>query len=131
MIIIWSSLFIFKYWFTRTFKVISEDKAVEMGLSFSHNIHGDSINHLNCRSIWKDKAGRDYRVETLFIEKNDLTKENVGNLPLFKEHICFEAGHNMFLVTEIDDGRSKIGFHKCSRCGHEEHFQYDYSEMCY
>ena len=49
-----------------------------------------------------------------------------GALPLDKSHICFDKGHNMFLVTEIDNGRSKYGDHKCSRCGWVESFQYDY-----
>jgi len=49
-----------------------------------------------------------------------------GSLPLDKSHICFDKGHNMFLVTEIDNGRSKYGDHKCSRCGWVDSFQYDY-----
>jgi hypothetical protein len=50
-----------------------------------------------------------------------------GSLELNKGHICFERGHNMFLVVEIDNGRSKYGEHKCSRCGFVDSFQYDYS----
>jgi hypothetical protein len=49
-----------------------------------------------------------------------------GMLPLTKEHQCFERGHAFYLVCEIDNGRSKYGDHKCSRCGHVEPFQYDY-----
>ena len=49
-----------------------------------------------------------------------------GMLPLTKEHQCFERGHAFYLVCEIDNGRSKYGEHKCSRCGHVEPFQYDY-----
>lgn len=64
--------------------------------------------------------------ETLKFVKN-LTKHNNGNLPLLKEHICFERGHAFYLVCEIDNGRSKYGEHKCSRCGHVEPFQYDYN----
>ncbi|MBB5334497.1 hypothetical protein [Chryseobacterium koreense] len=56
-----------------------------------------------------------------------LPQTNVsGSLPLDKSHICFDKGHNMFLVTEIDNGRSKYGDHKCSRCGWVDSFQYDY-----
>ena len=50
-----------------------------------------------------------------------------NNYPLTKEHICFDKGHNMFLVVKIDNGRSKYGEHKCSRCGYKEPFQYDYN----
>ena len=49
-----------------------------------------------------------------------------GMLPLTKEHQCIERGHAFYLVCEIDNGRSKYGEHKCSRCGHVEPFQYDY-----
>jgi len=49
-----------------------------------------------------------------------------GSLPLDKRHICFDKGHSMFLVTEIDNGSSKYGDHKCSRCGWVDSFQYDY-----
>ena len=49
-----------------------------------------------------------------------------GSLPLDKSHICFDKGHSMFLLTEIDNGRSKYGDHKCSRCGWVDSFQYDY-----
>ncbi len=49
-----------------------------------------------------------------------------GNLPLTKDHQCFELGHNMYLMAQRDNGRSLYGIHKCSRCGHEEHFQYDH-----
>lgn len=49
-----------------------------------------------------------------------------GGLPLNKEHRCYEKGHSFYLVCEIDNGRSKYGDHKCSRCGYIEPFQYDY-----
>lgn len=56
-----------------------------------------------------------------------LSKTNVsGSLPLNTKHQCFENGHAFYLVCEIDNGRSKYGDHKCSRCGHVEPFQYDY-----
>ena len=47
------------------FKVISRLQALELGLAFSNNVHGDAINHLNCRSIWVDSKGRTYRVREL------------------------------------------------------------------
>jgi len=54
-------------WYARLFKVISNEKAEEWGLTHFENIYGDAINHLNCRSIWKDNKGRSYRVEQLYI----------------------------------------------------------------
>jgi hypothetical protein len=47
------------------FKVISRLQALELGLEFSNNVHGDAINVLNCRSIWVDSKGRSYRVREL------------------------------------------------------------------
>jgi len=47
------------------FKVIKRSQALELGLEFSNNVHGDAINHLNCRSIWVDSKGRTYRVHEL------------------------------------------------------------------
>ena len=49
-----------------------------------------------------------------------------GELPLTKEHICFDKGHAYFIVTAIDNGSSVYGHYKCSRCGHEDNYQYDY-----
>lgn len=54
-----------KLWWISTFKLIDTKKALELGLKHSHNIYGDAINHLNCRSIWKDSDGRQYRVKEL------------------------------------------------------------------
>ena len=54
-----------KMWYARWFKVIANEQAKEWGLTHIANIHGDEINHLNCRSIWKDSKGHTYRVEHL------------------------------------------------------------------
>ena len=50
-------------WIKRTFLVISKKEAIELDLSFHHNIHGENINRLGCRSIWIDKEDRQYRVK--------------------------------------------------------------------
>lgn len=34
-------------------------------LTHVRNIYGDEINHLNCRSLWKDEKGRLYKVKQL------------------------------------------------------------------
>jgi len=47
------------------FKVLTQVQALELGLEFINNVHGDAINHLNCRSIWADSKGRTYRVREL------------------------------------------------------------------
>lgn len=54
-----------RLWYYRTFCTISKSKATKLGLTFHRNVYGDAINHLNCRSLWKDSKGRQYRVESL------------------------------------------------------------------
>jgi len=66
------------------------------------------------------------KVDVKQSSSNDAKLLVSGALPLDKSHICFDKGHSMFLVTEIDNGRSKYGDHKCSRCGWVDSFQYDY-----
>ena len=56
------------------FKVLTRLQALELGLEFRNNVHGDAINHLNCRSVWADSKGRTYRVNELeryFNKKNN------------------------------------------------------------
>jgi len=55
----------FSLWWIRTFKVISNQRAKELGLRHWRNVYGDEINHLNCRSIWFDDKSRQYRVSHL------------------------------------------------------------------
>ena len=55
-----------KKWWARNFSVISIKQANEWGLIHIFNIYGDSVNHLNCRSIWTDLKAREYRVTELF-----------------------------------------------------------------
>lgn len=56
-----------KMFYIRLFKVITNEKAIEYGLTHFQNIYGDGINYLNCRSIWKDSKGRKYRVSSLVL----------------------------------------------------------------
>ncbi len=46
------------------------------------------------------------------------------------EDRCKEEGHNMFQVYHLNNfdmgGSSHWGLNKCSRCGHEEPWQYDF-----
>jgi len=52
-------------WWLRCFCVISIEKAKELGLNFLCNIYGDTINRINCRSLFTDKKGIIYRVDSL------------------------------------------------------------------
>lgn len=54
-----------KMWWIRTFMIISNERAKKLGLAHWVNVYGDRINHLNCRSIWIDNKGHEYRVEGL------------------------------------------------------------------
>lgn len=71
------------------------------------------------KNTWFGKAIQ--AINTAFV-----SRRVSGSLPLAKEHPCFDKGHNFYLVCEIDNGYSKYGDHRCSRCGHTESFQYDY-----
>ena len=51
--------------FFANFQVISNEKAKELGLKHYRNVYGDEINQLNCRSIWIDEHGKEYRVADL------------------------------------------------------------------
>ena len=55
----------FYLWFIRNFKVISNQKAKELGLRRWRGVYGDEINRMNCRSIWFDSKQRQYRVSHL------------------------------------------------------------------
>lgn len=50
--------------------VLTIEQAQQKGLVFKCNIYGDAINHLNCRSIWTDENGKEYKVSSLFLENN-------------------------------------------------------------
>jgi hypothetical protein len=52
-------------WWIRTFKVISNQRAKELGLRHWRGVYGDEINRRNCRSIWFDNKQREYRVSHL------------------------------------------------------------------
>ncbi|MCK9575717.1 MAG: hypothetical protein WC979_02300 [Candidatus Pacearchaeota archaeon] len=45
------------------------DAAEKWGLSFHRNIYGDEINHLNCRSLWKDSYGNFHKCKELYENK--------------------------------------------------------------
>lgn len=61
------------FWFKKEFGVLTIDECKKLNLTFSHNIYGDIINHLNCRSIWRDSKGRSYRCESLHNETDPAT----------------------------------------------------------
>lgn len=53
-------------WYARWFRTITNEEAKEWGLTFIRNIYGDGINIYNCRSMWCDNKGRDYRGKSLY-----------------------------------------------------------------
>jgi hypothetical protein len=59
--------------------VISNEQAKEWDLTHLKNIYGDEVNYINCRSIWKDEKGRNYRVELphmrIIPKRIDVTKQ--------------------------------------------------------
>lgn len=70
-----------KFWF-RSFKAIpTVVQAQEMNLTHYTNIFGDGINHLNCRSLWYDEYGNQYKCDELLDGGRDIVMDN-----LIKEH---------------------------------------------
>ena len=57
---------------------------------------------------------------------NDVIADVSGSLPLTKEHICFDKGHAMYKIHGHSNHQSDFSKHKCTRCGYEEDYQYDY-----
>ena len=55
----------FILWYHRNFKIINENQAKYWGLTFYRNVYGDEALIRDCRSIYKDKKGRQYRVAQL------------------------------------------------------------------
>jgi|DEB19_MinimDraft_2_1074335.scaffolds.fasta_scaffold12287_2 hypothetical protein len=47
-------------------------------------------------------------------------------MPLPENHICFEMGHAMYEQFVFHNHKSSWGSHKCSRCGYDESWQYDF-----
>lgn len=60
-------LFVVRDKYRQLFISIDIEEAKKRGFTFARNIHGDEINHLNCRSIWVDKKSRAWCVEQLNI----------------------------------------------------------------
>lgn len=62
-------------WFKKEFGILTLEECKELNLEFSHNIYGDNINHLNCRSIWRNEKGKSYRCESLEEQMFDLEQQ--------------------------------------------------------
>ncbi len=54
-----------KLWTKRNFSILSTEECKSLKLIPAFNIYGDTINLMNCRSIWKDEMGRLYRCKNL------------------------------------------------------------------
>lgn len=54
------------FWFKKEFGVLTIEECLSLGLEFSHNIYGDSINLMNCRSVWRNSKGKSYRCDSLY-----------------------------------------------------------------
>jgi hypothetical protein len=47
-------------WYVRNFGRVTMQQIIDWDLVFIRNVHGDEINHIDCRSLWKDAKGRVY-----------------------------------------------------------------------
>jgi hypothetical protein len=59
-----------KLWFKKEFGVLTLDECILLDLEFCHNVFGDAIKLLNCRSIWRDETGKSYRCKELYMFNN-------------------------------------------------------------
>lgn len=82
------------------------------------------------------------KIQTILIKAVSGTKEipdatedllsllNVDNVS--PEQICKREGHKMYKVYALNNfdrgGSSHWGLNKCSRCGFEDHWQYDFKQ---
>jgi predicted nucleic-acid-binding Zn-ribbon protein len=45
--------------------------------------------------------------------------------------LCFIFGHKFVVITQITTSQSQFGHIRCSRCGYEEQYQYDFVNPLY
>ena len=57
-----------KFWFKKEFGILTIEECKKLNLTHCHNIYGDSINKLDCRSIWRNEKGKSFRCESIFDE---------------------------------------------------------------
>lgn len=69
-------------WFKRKFTILTTEECKELKLRFVHNVYGDSINYLNCRSVWQDEKGRIYKCKSF-----EQTPVCMGTLDLWAEKL--------------------------------------------
>ena len=89
-----------KMWYARCFKVITNEQAIQWGLTHISNIHGDEVNRINCRSIWTDYKGRTYRVRSLKESEIQNNEGEMGDRDLWSD--ANEFLKTIFLKEEYD-----------------------------
>jgi hypothetical protein len=63
----------------------------------------------------------------LKLKSTEITEfSNKTGYPLNKKHICFKSGHNFYEIHRASNQFSAWRTHRCSRCGFEDSFQYDF-----
>lgn len=86
-----------KLWYVRNYKVISMELASSLNLVCYRNIYGDEINRLNCRSIWVDKKGNEYRVSEL-VKRH---KMKVVCIDIGSYHLTLGKTYDVVEISEI------------------------------
>ena len=66
-----------KYWLRSFLKIKTVGDAKKMELKHFTNIHGDEINRINCRSIWEDEFGYQYRCDELLPGGRDIVMDKI------------------------------------------------------
>lgn len=74
--------------FIKAFKKIkTSEETILMGLSFFRNLHGDEINHYNCRSLWVDEYNYVYKCNEYYDIKNEIRLRKLKIKKILKEKI--------------------------------------------
>lgn len=45
---------------------------------------------------------------------------------MIKKLLCYLFGHKYFIIAQKENDNSVFGWIRCSRCGKEEQYQYDF-----
>ena len=83
-------------WFKKKFGVLTIDECKNLQLTFCHNIYGDSINHFNCRSIWRNNKGKSYRCQSLYeLLKQESQQDSRHNMRMMYEQAMHDKKNEM------------------------------------
>lgn len=97
------------FWFKKEFSVLTIEECKSLNLEWCHNIYGDYINHINCRSIWRDKNNKSFRCCSLCNEKGNYLNYRWWYLRFRVE--CVKYFNVDYVICNISDTFSPLYKH--------------------